>query len=301
MEAPERSSTDAGEPPRGSIGRRPGRVRRSKASSYALLGVVLGQGAPIGASLLETVVDGRSPLAYAAEHPLLYTYMSVSTGIAFALFGFLLGSVADRLLQKRRALRHVNRRLRWLSEVDALTGILNRRAIQTRLHVELKRAQRESGAVALLMLDLDRFKRVNDTYGHAVGDRVLRRVGRCLRRMARATDSVGRLGGEEFLAVLPATGIAEAQSFAERLRAAIGAPPDSATSPRVTVSIGVLVLCKPDPAAMEEHLRIVDLALYRAKAEGRDRVCLSPTCQDARSTAGDAGGSGSLSPERTTR
>jgi diguanylate cyclase (GGDEF)-like protein len=265
-------------------GERKRRADRSKASSYALLGAVLGQGAPIGAALLQTAVAGGSPLAHVAQHALLYGYMSVSTSIAFGLFGFLLGASADGLLRRRRALRHVNRRLKWLSEVDGLTGVLNRRAIQMRLQVELKRAQRDGGAVALLMLDLDRFKRVNDTFGHAVGDRVLRRVGRYLRRMARATDSVGRIGGEEFLAVLPATGIAEAQSFAERLRATIGAPPDSATLPRVTVSVGVLVLYKPEPGAMEEHLRVVDMALYRAKAEGRDRVCLSPACQDARPT-----------------
>jgi diguanylate cyclase (GGDEF)-like protein len=176
-------------------------------------------------------------------------------------------------------LRRANHRLRRLSEIDALTGILNRRAVQVRLHAELNRAQRDGSTVALLMLDLDHFKRVNDTFGHAAGDRVLRRVGRHLRRMARATDSVGRIGGEEFLVVLPATGTAEAMAFAERLRASIGTRPETVVVPDVTVSIGVLVLASPHPSGLEESLRLVDTALYQAKADGRNRVSLAATTE----------------------
>jgi two-component system, cell cycle response regulator len=229
------------------------------------------------------LVEGSVPLAHVRQHKLLYAYMSVATGVAFSLFGYLLGSAADRLLRRRRALRRANQRLTRLSQIDSLTGLLNRRATHAHLQVELKRAQRDGSTIALLMLDLDHFKRVNDTFGHTVGDRVLRRVGRHLRRAARATDSVGRLGGEEFLVVLPATGVAEAQSLAERLRVAIATPAADGTLPPVTVSVGVHVVPAPDPSNMEESLRLVDRALYRAKEDGRDRVCLSPAAQDARS------------------
>jgi len=255
---------------------------RSRARTYAWLGALLGQGAPAGALVVELLVRGGSPLALLGEHGLLYAYMSLSTGLAFAIFGHRLGSTADHLLHQRRALRRANHRLRWLSEVDPLTGVLNRRALQARLKGELKRAQRDGTPLALLMLDLDHFKRVNDAFGHIAGDGVLRRVGRHLRRLARATDSVGRIGGEEFLAVLPATGIAEARSSAERLRISIGTAPANASTPAVTVSIGVLVLVDPDPAEMDGGLALVDAALYRAKAEGRDRVWVSAESRDGR-------------------
>ena len=255
---------------------------RSRARTYAWLGALLGQGAPAGALVVELLVRGGSPLALLGEHGLLYAYMSLSTGLAFAIFGHRLGSTADHLLHQRRALRRANHRLRWLSEVDPLTGVLNRRALQARLKGELKRAQRDGTPLALLMLDLDHFKRVNDAFGHIAGDGVLRRVGRHLRRLARATDSVGRIGGEEFLAVLPATGIADAQSSADRLRVSIGTAPPNTSTPAVTVSVGVLVLLDPDPAEMDEYLAHVDAALYRAKAEGRDRVCVAAESRDGR-------------------
>jgi diguanylate cyclase (GGDEF)-like protein len=249
---------------------------KSKALAYATLGAVLSQGAPIGAALLQSFVDGQSPFADVADQPLLYAYMSLATGLAFSIFGYALGRSADHLLDQRRALRHANHRLKWLSEIDSLTGVLNRWSVRARLLAEMKRAEREDRPVALLMLDLDHFKRINDTFGHTAGDRVLRRVGRHLRRLARATDSVGRIGGEEFLVVLPATGAVEAQAFAERLRIAIGANPRNSAVPPVTVSVGVLVLRGPDPNAIDEALAEVDGALYRAKAEGRNRVSIAP-------------------------
>jgi diguanylate cyclase (GGDEF)-like protein len=265
---------------RGAAGRHPS--ARSRARLYALIGGLLSQGAPIGALLLQDALDDRPFFAPLRENLVLYAYMSIATGIAFSAFGYTLGAVADDLLRERRALRKANHRLTWLSEVDTLTGVLNRRAMHAHLLTELKRAERDDSSVALLMLDLDHFKLVNDTFGHVVGDRVLRRVGRRLRRMARATDRVGRVGGEEFLVILPATGIVHARSFAERLRIAIGTQPPNPATPKVTVSVGVLVVARPDPADMEENLREVDAALYRAKTEGRDRVSVSEASRDAR-------------------
>jgi diguanylate cyclase (GGDEF)-like protein len=224
--------------------------------------------------------------------------MSLATLVAFGIFGWVAGRLADDLVAQRRALRGANRRLRWLSDVDPLTGVLNRRAMQRRLRVEFRRAHRGDGLVALLMLDLDHFKQVNDAFGHATGDRVLRRVGRTLRRLARATDSVGRIGGEEFLVVLPATGSTEALRFAERLREAIGR--DDPGIPRVTVSIGALTVQRPELRDVEQSVRLADAALYLAKSEGRDRVVLSPASYETQATARATGGSESISPVRTS-
>ena len=279
----------------------PGSAPRSRARTYALTAALLSQGSPLGAVLLLASVEGQSPAAQLAEHGLLYVYMSLSTLVVFGIFGWVLGRFADDLVRQRRTLRAVNHRLRWLSDIDPLTGILSRRAVHRRLRAELKRAQRETGSLAILMLDLDHFKNVNDMFGHAAGDRVLRRMGRHLRRLARATDSVGRIGGEEFLVVLPAAGSAEAMRFAERLRQAIAERPDDPRTPRVTTSVGVLTVVGPGPSDMEQALRLADAALYRAKSEGRNRVSLSPASQDTDTTGRITGGSASISPDRISR
>ena len=255
-------------------------IRTSRTRTYALWAALLSQGSPLGALALGIARDGRSAWEHLAGQPGLYLYMSVATLVAFTSFGAILGRFTDTLLRERGALRDVNRRLRWLSDIDALTGVLNRRALCRRLRVEIKRVQRNDSPLALLMLDLDHFKRVNDELGHLAGDRALRRVGRLLRRLARATDIVGRFGGEEFLVALPGVGIREALSSAERLRAAIAQDPSDGATPRVTASIGVVV-SPPHRLDMESRLRAADGALYQAKASGRNCVRLSPLSQES--------------------
>ena len=255
------------------------RSRHARARSYATLGAILSQGAPLGALALYVLCGGRSLLDHLADHVFFYSYMSVSTCIAFSIFGYRLGSVADDLLRQRRALRKANHRLKRLSEVDSLKGVLNRRSINARLLSECTRSQRDGSSLAVIMVDLDHFKRINDISGHRAGDRVLRRVGRHFHQLARSTDSVGRIGGEEFLIVLPATGIAEAMSFAERLRLGIASAPRDQATPAVTASIGVMVLVRPLREELEERLRQLDGALYRAKADGRNCVSLAPASQ----------------------
>jgi two-component system cell cycle response regulator len=171
-----------------------------------------------------------------------------------------------------------NARLEHLATTDPLTALLNRRALTERLTTEMERALRYDGTVALLLIDLDHFKRVNDTHGHLVGDAVLRGVAELLVQAVRTSDMVGRYGGEEFLVVLPETDDEGAASFAERVRERIAAHEfrawDDGRALRMTASIGVATF----PAARIEN--VVDLfaradaALYRAKADGRDRVRL---------------------------
>jgi diguanylate cyclase (GGDEF)-like protein len=155
------------------------------------------------------------------------------------------------------------------ARVDQLTGVLNRRGFEERLPIELDRARRDGTSVGVVAFDIDRFKRVNDEWGHETGDRVLAHLGAVLRAHTRSADVVARTGGEEFVAVLTGSDAAEAQAYAERVRAAFCAPSDLEL-PRVTVSAGVTTTEAPDSAGT--LLQQSDTALYAAKRAGRDRT-----------------------------
>ena len=185
-----------------------------------------------------------------------------------------------RLRRLQAELREKNATLARLSTTDPVTGLRNRRYVTEFLSLELLRAARYKTPLAVLMLDLDHFKRINDTYGHRVGDTVLQAVAEVLRGTLRATDVAGRYGGEEFLVVLPQTDLQGAAVLGERVRAAIEQttiPVEGAEPLSVTVSIGVAAL--GDGACSAEQLvERADAALYAAKDAGRNRVALeAPT------------------------
>ena len=187
-------------------------------------------------------------------------------------------------------------RLRHLSQHDALTGLLNRRAFGVRLAAERLRQQRHPGPIALLALDLDHFKAVNDRWGHAAGDAVLVAAAGVLTGVARRLDAVARMGGEEFALLLPGTDLAGANQLAERLLEAFrDLTVDYEGEPlRITASIGAAV--SHDPAEHTEELfRRADRALYLAKTGGRDRVVCAGALSaiDAPSAPGEA-----ISPRR---
>ena len=169
-----------------------------------------------------------------------------------------------------------NARLEQLAQTDPLTQILNRRALTERITAEMERALRYDSSMALLMIDLDHFKRVNDTYGHLVGDDVLRDVAQLLSVTIRGSDIVARYGGEEFLVLLPETDDEGAERFAERIRAAVEAHAFSKSSQepvlRLTASVGVAVFPAARIETVEDLFARADTALYRAKADGRNRV-----------------------------
>ncbi|MBW7934194.1 MAG: diguanylate cyclase [Gemmatimonadaceae bacterium] len=170
-----------------------------------------------------------------------------------------------------------NARLEVLAHTDPLTQVLNRRALTVRLASELERARRYDSMLTLLMVDLDHFKRVNDTYGHLVGDEVLREVATLLQNEVRSVDVVARYGGEEFVVVLPETSLVGATTFAERIREHVAATPFAASlvEPlRLTASVGVSAYPSATVNSVDDLFARADEALYRAKADGRNRVCL---------------------------
>lgn len=186
----------------------------------------------------------------------------------------------ETLLRESAELRKVaaelalaNRRLESFALTDVLTGIPNRRCVLDRLEQEFSAAARDKSELAVLMVDIDHFKRVNDTLGHAEGDRVLREVAQALRRNSRLEDTVGRFGGEEFLVVCPGLGMAAGAALAERLREAVEhAKLDVVTEfGPPTVSVG-LAGKRGDDGLSSKLLERADAALYEAKRGGRNRV-----------------------------
>lgn len=161
-----------------------------------------------------------------------------------------------------------------LARFDALTGILGRRALFEALDNEIERTRRYGGKLACLMLDLDHFKTFNDKYGHQFGDEVLRRTAEVLKRHCRANDIPGRYGGEEFMIVLPETGIDGATAFAERIRLAFAGTPLDRGEERITVSVGVAAWRESHDSS-SRLVAEADEALFAAKAAGRNVVVAS--------------------------
>jgi two-component system cell cycle response regulator len=182
-------------------------------------------------------------------------------------------TLQDELDQKNRELELANKRLKKLSITDGLTELFNHRHVHQLLHEEFERSARTGESIAVVMMDLDRFKAVNDTYGHPTGDVILYETAKILQDTAREIDMVGRYGGEEFIAILPETDEEPAANFAERVRRAVEEHVfrDGATEVRMTVSCGVASLHEGVDGP-EGLLKAADEALYQAKHGGRNRV-----------------------------
>jgi diguanylate cyclase (GGDEF)-like protein len=157
---------------------------------------------------------------------------------------------------------------------DPLTGCLNRRALETRLRAEWRQAKRRGTTVAVLAIDLDHFKQINDTRGHPFGDLVLQELAGIMKATARDTDAVARLGGDEFVVVLPDTGWQGALTFAERMRRKVDDFSFGATTAamKITISVGVALARGTDPISPEMLLQEADRSLYKAKSAGRNRI-----------------------------
>jgi diguanylate cyclase (GGDEF)-like protein len=188
----------------------------------------------------------------------------------------LLGTALIGAARAHRRTLALTAALQRRATTDALTGLANRRHLTAAIDTEVRRARRTGRALSLAILDIDHFKRINDTHGHPGGDAVLREIARVLRETTRAGDILGRIGGEEFAVLMPETDTAQAERACERLRAAVAGRTvalGGTVATRVTVSTGVALLSAGEAA---DHLMCrADKALYEAKAGGRNQVRLA--------------------------
>jgi diguanylate cyclase (GGDEF)-like protein len=202
----------------------------------------------------------RSVSGEIASDAATYAYVSGSTTLAFALFGGVLGHYADKLAR--------------LATTDPLTGLLNTRAFGQRLSQEVARAARYGGPLALLILDLDGLKRINDQQGHQAGDRALQSVASAIRDELREVDVAARLGGDEFGVLAPRTDDTAAVVLGNRVRALAAKRLAGAFGQPFTISVGAacLDLSESQSTATASLMRSADAALYEAKRQGGNRT-----------------------------
>lgn len=204
-----------------------------------------------------------------------------------------------RILSLQQELIQAREVLRYQATHDELTGLWSRRATLDLLHGELQRGLRAQTPTGILMIDLDHFKSVNDTYGHVAGDAVLKEAGERIARAVRSYDFVGRYGGEEFLAVLSKCTPEDLHQVAERARGAVAELPIPAGGAeiRITASVGGVVTLSEMPELEIDLLVAADAALYRAKQGGRNRVVVG-SCKGSRAqyVAGDTDQTSSCHP-----
>jgi diguanylate cyclase (GGDEF)-like protein len=196
------------------------------------------------------------------------------------VLGLLLGRWLPMAMQERRNSEQTADGLRELAATDGMTSLFNRRHFLALVDAEWARFQRYSRPLSLLIIDIDQFKAINDRFGHDVGDRVIVEVANACRAIARKSDIVARLGGEEFALLLPETQLEEAGIFADRLRAVIAELRIIHGDTKIAVSVSGGV----SEASVSDHIvdffKHADLALYQAKREGRNRICLFGIASD---------------------
>jgi len=200
----------------------------------------------------------------------------------------------QRVIDLQRELLAGRAQMEKVAAYDFLTGLLNRRSILEKLGQEIARGEREGAPLGVIMMDLDHFKRINDSYGHLQGDQVLQEAARRLSETVRCYDSIGRYGGEEFLLVAAGADLDATAGIAERLRRAIAEEPMRVGDGnlRVTGSFGVSAASGRAPGEAKQLIEAADRALYRAKNAGRNRVELDgqaadqPTMEESAAEAG---------------
>lgn len=254
--------------------------------------------AAAAALLLYVTKNGQQPFGdlplqetVVSVQELIFVMSTMALGIAALLAQYRANTrqLEARVRERTAELSAANRQLQELAVTDSLTGLLNRRALFNVIRREIDRELRHQHGLALIVFDIDHFKEVNDRYGHAAGDMVLRQVAATAGKVIRHTDAMARYGGEEFVVVAPETGVAGALQLAERMRSALrsaGIAVDHEVS-RVTASFGIAVL-RPDEGEPEQILRRADRALYAAKAAGRDQVVTDDLDREAVKVGGQA-------------
>lgn len=245
---------------------------------YTLLGIVAGLCVPLLAWALR-FPSHRGDWSMEWEHyRFFYAYMTAAAAASLGLCGRLSGAQRDTLQDERCSCRSTRQILNKLALTDGLTGLHNRRSLDEHLDQDLREADRYGSPLTCLMLDIDNFKRLNDSHGHPFGDAVLTGIGGIIAETVRRADIAGRYGGEEFLIVMPRLEAPAALVSAERLRAAIESAPFLCEGEpvRVTVSIGVAESrsLPPERRSRRALIEAADQALYDAKESGRNRCAL---------------------------
>jgi len=225
-----------------------------------LQGLLLSIGSPLG-WLIISVVEGTPVLQALGGNVGLYLYLSISTAAVFMFLGAYIGANEERLMSQ--------------ALVDQLTGIYNNRYFHEHLHIEYSRARRRNEALSLILIDLDHFKRINDNYGHVVGDKLLRRVAQAMKHCSREWETVARVGGEEFCVILATCNQQQAFTAAERFRQVVSQAvvnSEEGKDVRITASAGIAT--SGDVVGNEWDLyAAADKAMYQAKESGRNRCC----------------------------
>jgi diguanylate cyclase (GGDEF)-like protein len=273
----------------------------SEARRYTLLGILFGFMFPVGSLMVVHFSAGHShdfspggfldALAAAHAHnPLLYVidtapvflgWLSWLAGVRQDRVRRLLSGLEREVLDKTRSLRQAlvdaeqaNHMIARIAAQDALTGLMNRRRIQEEIDRWAAHAKRYDRRMALLYIDFDHFKQVNDHHGHAAGDQFLAKAGQVLRNSCRGTDFLARWGGDEFVALLPEAGDSDAATAARKLIAAFKAERLKVGTAVLQMSASVGIALLPgDSSNVEELLRFADQAMYEAKQAGGGRWC----------------------------
>ena len=239
---------------------------------YPALGALLGLGSPIGAFALrfwlnDPLLRARWAAAELDYNFVFYAYMAVGTVTAFILFGYLIGLRSERQRFSNRMLAERVDELHLRSVTDSLTGAYTYGYLYETMELEIQRTLTEKSPLSVMLVDIDEFKRVNDSHGHLFGDRVIKETAETISAHVRSDDILGRYGGDEFVVVMPGADAKTAAHVAERVRAGI-----AKNGYMTTVSIGVTTFPGGEEKKPSDLLHVADMNLYQAKRDGRNCV-----------------------------
>jgi diguanylate cyclase (GGDEF)-like protein len=240
---------------------------------YPALGFAVGLCTPLGAFLMRYLLARplltaqwiRYELDYNAN---FYAIMGIGTILSFMVFGYILGRRSEEQRVNNRILRARTEELHLKSVTDGLTGSYTHGYLHEVLELEMQNSLTGRRPLSILILDIDDFKQVNDLHGHLFGDRVIKETAETIAASVRADDIFGRLGGDEFLVIMPGADHDKAGEVAQRICTSF-----AQSNHMATVSVGVASLSGHEKVSAEDVLHQADLNLYQAKREGKNRVC----------------------------
>ena len=251
---------------------------RTYKSSGVIIGALLGLGSPLGGLFLRMLFSRHFSRVWVhaelSHNFFFYLYMLLTVPIVFAGFGFFFGYLMDKISSQKEALARSNIILEHQSMTDDITGLYNHRHILEEVDKELERAKRYRRILSGIMLDIDRFKEVNDLYGHLTGDAVISEMAEIIRQSIRKIDVAGRFGGDEFLLILPEADPGAALSVAKRLQLQVRQHRFKTIRDYLllTVSIGIFSLQDTKDYEKQIFIEKMDMALLKAKNLGKDRI-----------------------------